>query len=185
MTAFLTGRTGLVAAWLWGFAEGTLFFVVPDVLFTLTLLLSVKRGLWQFGLAVAGALLAGAVMFAWADASRAHARAVVAAVPFVGEKMIAPAEARWDKDGTSGLFRNPLGGVPYKVYAILAPARVSLIEFLAISVPLRVERMLLSLIVFVPLAFWVQRDTNRKRIGFVFHHAFWVLVYAVYWTVNA
>ena len=185
MSAFLCGRAGLIASWVWGFAEGTLFFVVPDVLFTLTLVVSLKRGLWQFALTVAGALVAGALMFAWAEASPVRARATVAAVPFLGEKIIGPAETRWDEGGTVSLFRNPLGGGPYKVYAVLAPARLSLAEFLAISVPLRAERMLLSLIVFVPLAVWVRAGgPPRRRFGYMFHHAFWILVYAVYWTVN-
>ena len=39
----LRGRTALVASVGWGFAEGTLFFIVPDVLFTLTTLASPKR----------------------------------------------------------------------------------------------------------------------------------------------
>ena len=50
------------------------------------------------------------------------------------------------------------GGVPYKVHAVLAPSHVSLPAFLLLSLPLRAERMLLSMIVFVPLAMWVRKD---------------------------
>ena len=169
----------------WGFAEATFFFVVPDVFFTRTTLLSVKRGWQQLLAAVIGATIAGALMYLWASGSPARARSSVAAVPFLGEKIITPAEQRWSERGTSSLFSNPLSGVPYKVHAVLAPAHVSLPTFLLLSLPLRAERMLLSMIVFVPLAMWVRQDENRrKQIGMRIHMAFWLLVYAVYWSVN-
>jgi len=170
---------------LWGFAEATFFFVVPDVLFTRTTLLSVKRGWQQLFAAVIGATLAGALMYLWASGSPAQARSAVAAVPFLGEKIITPAEQRWNDRGTPSLFSNPLSGVPYKVYAVLAPSHVSLSAFLLLSLPLRAERMLLSMIVFVPLGMWVRKDESRRRqIGMRIHLAFWLLVYAVYWSVN-
>ena len=123
-------------------------------------------------------------MYLWASGSPAQARSAVAAVPFLGEKIIAPAEQRWNDGGTPSLFSNPLGGVPYKVHAILAPAHVSLPEFLLLSVPLRAERMLLSMIVFVPLAMWVRGDERRTKAGGRIHAGFWLLVYAIYWSVN-
>jgi hypothetical protein len=128
-------------------------------------------------------------MYTWAASSPVQARAAVAAVPFLGEKIITPAEAKWNADGTRGLFTNPLGGVPYKVYAVLAPAHVSLPVFMLISLPLRVERMLLSMIVFVPLSLWAHgggdaRRAHRQSIGLRLHAAFWILVYGIYWSVN-
>ena len=187
--------TGLWAAALWGLAEGTVFFVVPDVLFTLTTLFSPKRGLLQLGAAVAGAVVAGAIMYAWAAAAPAQARAAVSAVPFVGEKVIAPAEQRWDEEGLPALFNRPLGGVPYKVHAVLAPARLSMAEFLLVSVPMRVERMILSWMVFATAA-WIisrlgeRRPFDRLRAGrrpaaWSFYALFWTALYAVYWSANA
>ena len=170
---------------LWGFAEATFFFVVPDVLFTRSTLLSVKRGWQQLLAAVIGATIAGALMYLWALGSPVQARSAVAAVPFLGEKIITPAEQRWNDRGTPSLFSNPLSGVPYKVHAVLAPAHVSLPTFLLLSLPLRAERMLLSMIVFVPLAMWVRKDEGRRtKTGMRIHLAFWLLVYAVYWSVN-
>ena len=93
-------RTSGAISALWGFAEGTFFFVVPDVLFTRTTLLSVKRGWLQLLAAVIGATMAGAGMYQWASGSPAQARSAVAAVPFLGENIIAPAEQRWNDGGT-------------------------------------------------------------------------------------
>lgn len=187
LRAALLSSPALWAAGLWGFAEATLFFVVPDVLFTLTTLFAARRGLWQMGVSILGAVLAGAVMYSWAATSPAQARAVVAAVPFVGEKIITPFERRWDEGGTWALFRNPLGGVPYKVPAVLAPARLSLVEFLALSVPLRAERMIFSMIVFLPLAWWIGSggSSERRQVwGLGVHAVFWTIVYGVYWSIN-
>lgn len=184
--AALLGGPGLRLAWFWGFIEATLFFIVPDVLFTLTTLFSPRRGLAQLGLAVAGATVAGALMFGWAARAPAVARPTVAAVPFVGEKVILPAERRWNEAGTRALFENPLSGVPYKVYAVLAPAHVSLAEFLVVSVPMRAERMLVTWILFALLAWWLRHgDEHRRRLIAVRAHAvFWTVVYAVYWGLN-
>jgi hypothetical protein len=183
------GGRGEFLSWLWGFAEATFVFVVPDVLFTRTTLVSLTRGWWQLGLAVLGATMAGAVMYAWAAASPVQARAAVARVPFLGEKIITPAEQNWNAGGTASLFKNPLSGVPYKVHAVLAPEHVSLGQFLLLSVPLRTERMLLSMIVFVPVALWIRQggtvhEKRRRTIGFRIHAAFWMIVYAVYWGIN-
>ncbi len=159
------------------------------MLFTRTTLVSLKRGWWQLGAAVLGATMAGAVMYSWASSSPVQARAAVARVPFLGEKIIAPAEERWNAGGTASLFANPLSGVPYKVHAVLAPEHLSLGRFMLLSLPLRTERMLLSMIVFVPLALWTRRgggsqEQRRRTIAFRIHAAFWVIVYAVYWSIN-
>lgn len=176
-------------AWLnaaWGFAEGTLFFVVPDVAFTYTTLWSPRRGWQRMGAAIAGALLAGAMMYVWASTDPAGARATVAAVPFLGESIITPAERRWDAGGTAALFANPLNGVPYKVYAVLAPERLSLPAFLLVSVPLRAERMILPWVVFAAASWWLARrpERTRRRDAIASHAGFWILVYSIYWTIN-
>jgi hypothetical protein len=133
--------------------------------------------------------MAGALMYLWASSSPVQARAAIAFVPFLGEKIITPAAERWNSGGTASLFANPLSGVPYKVHAVLAPQHLSLSRFMLLSLPLRTERMLLSMIVFVPLALWTRRDgggqaQRRRTIAFRMHAAFWVIVYAVYWSIN-
>ena len=173
---------------LWGLAEATLFFVVPDVFFTRTTVVSVRRGWLQLCGAVAGALVGGCLMFGLADSRPAQLRSVVARVPFIGDPMIAEREDTW-RTGATALFAKPLSGIPYKVDAVLAPAYISLPSFLMISVPLRLERMALSMIVFVPIGLWVGRAAGtdrrrRERLGFSLHAAFWVILYAYYWSTH-
>src|SRR5436190_634460 len=65
----LLGLTGIFAAVAWGFAEATLFFIVPDVLITLIALFSFKKSALAMLLATLGAVVGGALMFQWALAS--------------------------------------------------------------------------------------------------------------------
>jgi len=177
------GWPGAVLAFSWGVAEGTLFFVVPDLAFTLTTAFRPNRGLVQLALAVAGALLAGSVMYSWAASNAGDARAVVASVPFVGKSMVECTDRRLESRGARAMFDSPLGGVPYKVYAVLAPSRFSYAEFLLLSIPARAERMLISWIPVALLARALRRleEGRRRRVVLIAYALSWICVYAIYW----
>ena len=52
---------------------------------------------------------------------------------------------------------------------------------------MRAERMLLSWIVFAAAAAGLSRvkdERVRRRAGVAFHAGFWLLLYAVYWTLH-
>lgn len=178
----LSGRRGLVLAGLWGLAEGTLFFVVPDVLYTLVAAFRPVRALAHVGAATGGALLGGALMFAWSAAEPARARSAVENVPWVGAGMVTETAARFDEEGTRPLFDRPLGGVPYKVYAVLAPEHLSLGRFLLLGSLARLERFAPSWAAFALLA-WVlaRRRPERWRLVLAIHASFWTVVYVYYW----
>jgi hypothetical protein len=177
------GRPGAVVAFSWGLAEGTLFFVVPDLAFTMTTAFRPSRGLMQLALAVAGALLAGSVMYSFAASSPREARAIVASVPFVGESMVESTDRRLESRGARAMFDSPLGGVPYKVYAVLAPPRFSYAEFLLLSIPARAERMLFSWLPVALLARALRRldERRRRRVVPIAYALSWICVYAIYW----
>jgi hypothetical protein len=178
----LFGRPGLVLACLWGLAEGTLFFVVPDVSFTLVAAFRPARALAHVCAATAGALVAGALMFGWSSAAPERARAVVASVPKVGVRMVDETEARFRARGTPALFDRPLGGVPYKVYAVLAPEQLSLGRFLALSALARLERFGLSWCA-CALAWWILTRRLPWKLVLGLHPLCWTAVYGYYWSV--
>jgi hypothetical protein len=103
----LMGREGIALACVWGFAEGTLFFVVPDVLVSLAALCGGRRALPHVVAAVAGALLAGAVMFAWSASDEPAASAAVRNVPFVRETMFARVDEGLETEEALALFSWP------------------------------------------------------------------------------
>ena len=184
LPAWLTGGRGIALSAFWGFAEGTLFFVVADVLFTRVAISRPARALAHVAAATLGALAAGALMYTWSSADPKAARSAVAAVPRVGEAMIADTERRMDELGVLAMFDRPLGGVPYKVHAVLAPPRFELPGFLAASLFARLERFALSWSAFAVLFLAVTRRLGeRSKVPGRLHAAFWTLVYAYYWFV--
>jgi membrane protein YqaA with SNARE-associated domain len=180
----LLGREGIGLAFAWGFAEGTLFFVVPDVLISLAALCGGRRALPHVAAAVAGALLAGAVMFAWSAADYAAASAAVQSVPFVPERMVAQVIQGLETEQAVALFRGSVTGIPYKLFAVEAPGRLPLSLFLAATVLARAARFLLVWSVFTILGAWVRRrhPGNWSRLAWL-HAALWIPFYVIYWSV--
>lgn len=179
---WLVGWRGIVAATLWGLAEGSLFFVVPDVLFTLVTAFRPRRALAHVAGACAGALVAGALMFAWSARDPDAARAAVASVPKIGAAMVERTDARWSEVGMRALFDRPLGGVPYKVYAVLAPGHTTAPRFLAASVLARLERFSIAWVGFALLHILIARGRpDRWKLVVAIHASVWIAVYAYYW----
>jgi len=58
----------VLAAFVWGLAEATFFFVIPDVFLSFVALLDWPRTSKHILAAIAGALLGGALLFHWASA---------------------------------------------------------------------------------------------------------------------
>lgn len=166
-------------AFLWGFAEGTLFFVLPDVLLSLTALFRPRRALAQMGGIVAGAVLAGAVMFTWASGG-SGARAAVGRVPLVSPLMFGRASADFRQFGIWGVCMGPLRGVPYKVYAVEAPAHFTLWPFLFVTIPARLWRLLAMWMGFAAAGATL-RKLGRASLSPALHALFWVVTYVVYW----
>lgn len=174
---------GLAFALLWGFGEGTLFFVVPDVLLTLAAIFRPRRALLHIAAATAGATLAGALMFIWASRTPASARAAVAHVPFVRESMFAHAQGELQSYGFRGLLLGPRYGIPYKVYAVEAPNLLSWPSFLAMTVPARLIRFALSSLFFAVLGFVLKNARLGRPATLAGIHAMlWIAFYACYWS---
>lgn len=187
----LLGKPGLVLAFLWGLAEGTLFFVVPDVLITLAAMFRPRRALAHAGAAVAGAVLAGALLYTWASASPDSARAAVDAVPFVESNTLVVASIDLYYDGPRAVIWGPLHGIPYKAYAVAAPRYMSLSNFLLLTIPARLWRFLLTGLAFALLGQMLKtgwlpfvgelRPFETPREMLIVHLAIWVVFYALYW----
>jgi hypothetical protein len=179
---WLTGTPGLMVAFLWGLAEATFFFVVPDVAISLAAGLRPRRAWRHVVAAILGALLGGSLMFAWAARDAVSARSVVAHVPFVRANMFAKVAASYAKRGVGAVFLGPLTGIPYKIYATEAPGFVGRGRFLAATVPARGYRFVTVLIVF-GIAGWILRRylgrTDRQLA--LWNAVFWVVFYSAYW----
>lgn len=185
------GVTGLrrnalnVAAFIWGLAEGTLFFFVPDVLLSLIgMQRGAKAAAIACGWAAVGAAAGGIIMFAWSVAAPEAAYAAVLAVPAVSAEMGAAAHrAMQDQGWFIATLQGPLSRTPYKLYAVIAPhVGAPLWLFAVASLIARLPRFLIVSLGCAAIAHWlgprvsIQRLTWGLGLGWVlFYIAFFAL----------
>ena len=110
-------RGPLIGA-IWGFAEATLFFIVPDVWLGWIALTSLKRALVETGAALGGALLGGVlVALICAHISPATSMRMMDAVPAIAPSMIRQVDVEVREYGPRSILKGPIRGIPYKLYA--------------------------------------------------------------------
>lgn len=175
----------MLIAGLWGLAEATLFFLVPDIWLTA---LAVRRGLKPALLAclaaLAGASLGGLAMYGWGAANPEAARDMLDWVPAIDPAMIAKVRTALREDGVTAMFLGPLYGVPYKIYAVeAAGAGIALATFLALSIPARLLRfMLLTVAAWSISAALPRRTAPRARTSLLI--VVWAAFYAAYFLIT-
>jgi membrane protein YqaA with SNARE-associated domain len=168
---------------LWGFAEATLFFIIPDLVLSWASLAGVRAGIKILGAILAGAVIGGICMYTWALWRPDSARSAVAAMPFVRTKMFEKVQEDYRAHGVSGIFYTLGTGIPYKVYAVLAPPVAAPVTFGLITIPARLERLALSWLIPTMLGFFLRRwIRNHRRLTAALWLGFWVVTYAIYWS---
>ena len=136
-------------AFVWGFAEATLFFIVPDVLLSWLALRSSRQALLSCLYALTGALLGGGMMWLVGHSDADAWRALFASLPAIDAEMIATVRSQLENSGLISMFWGPLSGTPYKIYALEAGSLgLGLALFLLVSIPARLLRFVV-MVVFV------------------------------------
>ncbi|MFP6668656.1 MAG: hypothetical protein VB876_15160 [Pirellulales bacterium] len=167
-----------IAAALWGFAEATLFFIVPDVLLAWIALSSLRRALLACGWAVAGAVLGGGMMYGWGATRLESAEAVLARQPAVNQEMLTTVQRQVQTSGSKMLFAGPWAGRPYKIYAVYAGAtRTNLAGFVLVSISARLLRFVAVSCLAAALARAVQAFLSI-RYQRIFLCGCWIVFYA-------
>ena len=178
----MLGRPGLAAAFLWGLAEATFFFVIPDVFLSFVAMLDWRSTWKHIVAALAGALLGGALLFQWSQAEPGAAHAAVARVPFITPGMFAKVDSGLDKIGLLAVLTGSVSGIPYKLYAVEAPRISTQFAFLLATPPARAVRFILVWMIFGAAAGWLRRryTLSTRKLAYI-HAAVWIVSYAVYW----
>jgi membrane protein YqaA with SNARE-associated domain len=166
----------------WGFAEATLFFIVPDVWIGLVALSDWRAGLRAVVWAVVGALIGGALMYSvGANLDGESSARLLEAVPAISPAMIERVEGEMRERGPSSMLLGPLQGTPYKIYARTAGLQDQpLALFLLWTIPARAARFLLMAAVATLYSRLVRRITSRPVWLLVPYVIAWVLFYAWY-----
>ena len=175
----------VAAAAVWGLAEATLFFVVPDVL--LSWLAAFRpRIVWlAVAACLAGALAGGFAMHAAGRDSPVTMRALLDRVPAVSPAFLSRTGAALEAGYGRQMLRAGFSGVPYKILAVESGARgVKPGSFLAWSVPARLPRWLLVVLVARGVTMLVRaRSLQADRALWTLWAATWTTVYAIYFSV--
>lgn len=139
----------------WGFAEATVFFIVPDAYTSWAALNRPKAGMQLIGSALAGALAGGAADW-WLVKTFGDdtTHKVLIAIPGIDAEMAAQAAEKLSTSGWKAFILGPLVGVPYKIFArqisadslFTTPDRSTQAKgfwpFMAASIPARVGRFI-------------------------------------------
>ncbi len=170
-------------AFIWGFAEATLFFVVADVLLSF---LVVWRG-WKVALMAAlaaalGAVPGGVLMLAWSAHDPVGLLSFLEHLPSIDAAMIETAGRALAGDWFSAILAGAFTGVPYKVFAAQVwPAGISTLAFLLATIPLRLARYL-TLVALVGGFDFVLRRWLGRPVRITILCGAWVLFYAIFWS---
>jgi membrane protein DedA with SNARE-associated domain len=151
---------------LWGFAEATLFFIVPDVWLTLIVAWNLRKALLACLFALLGALVGGALMYGWGDRAPDVAVAVLDRIPAIHPEMLHGVATEFRAHGLLAPFWGPIKGVPYKLYAVQAPVQgIGLGAFLLVSIPARLLRfVLLTMAAYLLCHQFLKGWTPRQRM---------------------
>ncbi|HKP13806.1 MAG TPA: hypothetical protein VJZ91_16915 [Blastocatellia bacterium] len=179
-----TSRAILFVAFLWGLGEALFFFIVPDVLLTWVATRSLRSAVKASLAALAGALIGGAALVAFAHASPDTARAFLPHIPGINARLLERVSGQVDELNLLAVLFGPLKGIPYKIYAVEWGARGGpLLPFLLISIPARWVRFALSAVIARAIARIIQPLTHhRARVEALILAIIWVAFYAFYFT---
>jgi membrane protein YqaA with SNARE-associated domain len=168
---------------LWGFADATVFFLVPDILITASALFSPRKSFAQMMAVLIGALLGGALMYTAAVKYPGQARNIVLSVPFVRLPVLEHAERQMQDHGLWAMCIGAFSGTPYKTYAIAAPRQAPFEAFMAVSVPARLARFLASWVMGALLGMLFRRQIETSPVAaLVLLTICWAGFYTYYWS---
>jgi membrane protein DedA with SNARE-associated domain len=178
---------GLSAIWLgvlWGLAEATIFFLVPDILITASALFAPKKSLAQLVAILIGALLGGALLYTAADRYPNETKSVVLEVPFIKPHTLEQADREMTDHGLFAMTSGSFTGVPFKTYAVNAPRHASFQMFMLMGVPARLIRFLCSWGLASLLGFLFRRQIQQSStFALALLAICWIGFYTYYWSV--
>ena len=179
LRAVARSTAALAASGVWGYAEATRFFVVPDVLVGWIALHGTRHGIRSALAATAGAVLGGAAVHR--DAAAQHAR--LTEIPGISEAMLDDAAERFAQKGWAAVMRAPIDGIPYKIYAARSALDGRPLEELVFwTPPARLWRFLLIAVGAGVFGTIFARAIRRRETEFlVAYLAIWAITYARYY----
>jgi len=175
-----------IAAAVWGVAEASLFFIVPDVILTYaTVRHGARAGLKLAVVTATAAAVTGVAMWFWGRLDPVGARQIMLMVPAIGPDLFARTTREMAGFWPLNLTIGAVTGVPYKLYAVTAGALGVPVAWFAIaSYVARFLRFAFSIGLTVA-AVEALDHMGLSRWRYHVLTAGWVILYAVYFTLRA
>lgn len=175
-------KWSIVIAFIWGFAEATAFFIVPDVYLGFVALFNWRRGLSAAIAALLGAMLGGSVMYVLAMNNPEGVNAFLTRVPLIDSNLVNNVANQTQTQGLLAVLTGPVKGTPYKIYAAQAGEQsLPFLYFLLMTIPARLERFIPVALIFGGLGVWF-KEFFEKHTTLVLgsYILLWCIIYFVF-----
>lgn len=174
---------GYIIASIWGFAEATLFFFVPDIWISILALQSGRQGLIACLYAFVGAVVGGLVMYYLGRADVQTMNKVLNKIPAIRMMDILKVQSDIQKSGATAVLFGPMSGTPYKIYAVNAHSAMSITAFVLVSIPARLVRFIfIALITSFASERFLATFSPRGKLQIVL--IVWVAFYIIYFLLK-
>jgi membrane protein YqaA with SNARE-associated domain len=118
--AFAGSRAAVILVFAWAMGEATVFPILADFLLVALLIVIPARRWMLLGACLAGMALGGIVTVLVAHSAPGFALDVLHELPLVTESHIRRADRLLVEHGIAGFVLQPLSGIPFKVWAVVA-----------------------------------------------------------------
>jgi membrane protein YqaA with SNARE-associated domain len=168
----------------WGFAEATLFFIVPDVfLCFVSIKYSLRQTFYLTLYALIGAITGGVLIYKLGINYPETVYKLIVSLPAIDTDMMNEVRNKLQQSALSQMFIGAVTGVPYKVFAFEAGQQlIDLTCFILISIPARLFRWISIIVLVRLLILYLQKRYTAKQITKIFC-VFWAIFYAVFFTL--
>jgi len=175
---FARSPLAVFAAGLWGYAEATRSWLIPDILLGWVALNRPRSIVASVIAATVGALIGGVRMHQHAREEQAR----LTEIPGISDAMLFDAHERFASRGWVAVVRAPIDGIPYKVYATESGvAGRPLAELIAWTPLARLWRFLLTAVGAAVIGRVFSRSVRQSEAPWLAGTiGFWVFVYVRY-----
>lgn len=177
-------RLAGLAGFLWGFAEGLFFFIVPDVYISFAALFSLRAGAVAWVSSIAGSAVAVFVISLLARSPGVDYMSFLQSIPGISGALVERVTGKVAAEGLPYTALLALGGVPLKVYAAIALSLgTSLGSVLLWTVFARIVRIAPTYAGAATIGLLFRRAIDaRPRLWTALLACFWLAFYIYYFT---
>lgn len=179
---FSKSHKNYLISFLWGLAEGTFFFIIPDVYIGFISLFSILGGFSSMGFALLGSLTSAIFIYLLYPILGDHMTSLLLYIPGITKSMIERATTDLILHGLPALITGPVIGIPYKIYTVTAAQLTFPIsQYLFFSIPSRLERTIIVFITGSFIGYFFSKKLQKHPFAAILAYIIlWTSIYSTY-----